>query len=54
MGNKQPPTGNLFPESADVADKPAGSITAQQIAALKMKQKPKGNLFDDITIVNNI
>ena len=69
MGNKHPPEGNIFPETVNTidkpsgdlfpdpinnTDKPAGSITAQQIAALKMKQKPKGNIFDDITIVNNI
>ena len=48
------PTGNLFSNEVPVKEKPSGNITAQQLAALKVKGKPNGKIFDNITLINNI
>lgn len=48
------PKGNLFSNEVPVKKKPSGNITAQQLAALKVKGKPTGKIFDNITLINNI
>ena len=52
--SKEQPNGTIYTKTEFKKQIATGNITAQQIAALKMKQKPAGNIFSGVTLVNNI